>query len=325
MMSHFYLNSSIGASMPEVGYNVGNYVPTYAVHRYITQVDDDTIDPQQHYPNLWELTDSEISRLAEQINSHTCCILFLQDQIRAQVSYYKGSRDGQMFQRATALLRTIRVPLIVVGLGCNAFAGESPADIAKSLSPGQREFFVQIGAQARCIGVRGATSVKVLSELGIAEQVAPMGCPSMFLRMNPETPIPAWKDSKTVQGLVFGKHGWVSQDINDQFTPGTYLPWTLREWQLHIASLRVAYYKGVRMHGALVALACGVPAVVLSSDARAREMCEFIGIPNPNSPKCAELQTYDTYNVLYDRRWKAYDEWLSGALGIDKRYRAHPR
>ena len=83
-----------------------------------------------------------------------------------------------------------------------------------------------------------------------------------------------------------------------------------RQWEDYISKNCFAV-AGTRLHGAIVALNAGVPAVVTNGDARARESCEYLGIPwmpngiDPDADlsfilDCCDVEAVNgRYNKLY--------------------------
>jgi hypothetical protein len=89
-------------------------------------------------------------------------------------------------------------------------------------------------------------------------------------------------------------------------------------WERDIAA-RVNLLVGTRVHGAIMALNAGIPAIVTSGDMRATEMCDLFGIPHfpkglPEDIPLRQLfESYD-YSAMsgrYSRLLQGWNEWLT--------------
>ncbi len=75
---------------------------------------------------------------------------------------------------------------------------------------------------------------------------------------------------------------------------------------------------GTRLHGAIVALNAGVPAIVTNGDVRARETCELFGIPwrpdlmaaEPRLEDLAAISDPAELNRLYPERFATFEAWV---------------
>lgn len=92
-------------------------------------------------------------------------------------------------QRLTAFIRSLRIPVTVVGVGAQAHLdGRRYASGSESVDEAVRDFVRAVLAHGPSIGVRGPFSRDYLRSLGFADgEVDVIGCPSMFLT-GPELP-----------------------------------------------------------------------------------------------------------------------------------------
>lgn len=91
------------------------------------------------------------------------------------------------------------------------------------------------------------------------------------------------------------------------------------EWKRFIAG-RFNMAIGTRVHGAIIALNVGVPAIVTNGDPRAREMCKLFDIPympelwghstQLDLRRLYEQVDFDNMNSRYKQRYEDYLEWL---------------
>lgn len=90
------------------------------------------------------------------------------------------------------------------------------------------------------------------------------------------------------------------------------------DWKNYISSHCFAV-AGTRLHGAIVALNAGVPALVTNGDARARETCNLFGIPWVPEGFGPDVELVDIYdrcdvsliNQRYRNRFNIFAEWAS--------------
>lgn len=77
------------------------------------------------------------------------------------------------------------------------------------------------------------------------------------------------------------------------------------DWQHSIINERITFSYGTRIHGNIMAILSGVPALIVNLDARVKEMAEFYEIPNINLDKAFKIKEdgnnlYETYlNIDY--------------------------
>lgn len=91
-----------------------------------------------------------------------------------------------------------------------------------------------------------------------------------------------------------------------------------KAWKSFIHS-HCAAVVGTRLHGAIVALNAGVPALVTNSDARAAESCEFLGIPWAASGLPADVDASEVLaacdvsevNARYKRLFVQFADWAA--------------
>lgn len=311
--SIFFLNSGVGSTPVDQCFNPGNALPTEAVWFILTGRPLADLPAESHHPNLWEPFD--VAPLAERINAHTKCILFLQDQLRERISYYSRSKATQGLSRARKLIDALRVPLLVVGLGCNGFPpNDTPAYIFTVLNSPKREFLRALQRRAAAIGVRGLTTVDLLRRLAITSE--PVGCPSIFLHGAAFRPLPPWREEGRLvtAGLVHGGDAYIAQDAHDDLTMAgdhVFVAGEIAEWRKFMQEGQFARYHGSRVHGAIVAITCGVPALVTNPDTRSREMCRLFRIPHTNNTDTlTEDLTYEPFNAIYPQLWQQFHAFL---------------
>ncbi|WP_349371493.1 polysaccharide pyruvyl transferase family protein [Salinarimonas sp.] len=95
-------------------------------------------------------------------------------------------RLGSDWTLLVKFLRTIRVPLVVLGLGAQAALGADADRVAAALEADENiaEFVAVVREKAALVSVRGEFSAQVCRRLGL-ERVIATGCPSLMLNASP--------------------------------------------------------------------------------------------------------------------------------------------
>ena len=301
------------------------------------------------------------ARLAERAARAKVILLNLQDHLRADFP----DEPYQVAYRLLRSLESISAPLIVFSLAANALEGSSRDVARQLSPDKLRffEYLIEraasIGARgdftAGVLEKLGATNVGVVGcasyfESGEGRSVRPVETESnKDLALTGDFRLV--HGSERVQYFLQGDHEWPLIDVG-------YMPdelWRRREpqrrplrnesdidvvraladgrasfftdlkaWKRHVAATCSAVV-GSRLHAAILALNAGVAAAVTNPDARARESCEFFGIPwlaheqtlGKGPAEVARLCAVDRLNELYPRRYAAFVEWLrENGLGV---------
>jgi hypothetical protein len=278
--------------------------------------------------NIW---DDDLQHRAEQINEgYSHVLLFLQDQIRID-NYFSG------WDRVNQLIEKIRVPIVAFSMGANSFTGWDP-QLHKKLSPGLIRFLQLVSERTAVLGVRGEFTADVLTKLRISNHEV-TGCPSYFeggrgrrvrkAEFRPEADVLATglfssvqarlhyvlqSESTLLQALFTGRRQLepADADLLCQEYPGysDCVRLALRErrlsvffdpaeWKAFIAE-KFAFAVGTRLHGTIIALNAGIPALVTNGDMRTKEVTGYLGIPSLPGI-CGldfNLQTLTTRSIL---------------------------
>lgn len=318
--------------------NTGNSYIAYSVIKLLYG----KLLPVAEIKNLWTYSFSDQKSLINQINEkHSHVILFLQDQIRLQLSY--GISPD--WAKINSFLKQLKKPFIVFSLGANDF-GSSSIDWWKDLSKDFIEFLNILSAHSVSLGVRGTQTLEILNRLGIKNAQA-VGCPTFF-ETGPNRKI--IKKPLENEFQILGKNAFdtrtksvfsgVLQDetalikilffnddcrnMKEKFS----LPFLISLAQNHICCFAgmenwkrfVSKYVcsiSYRMHGGILALNAGVPAIVLNKDLRATEMCDLFKIPHyPNFDhihwkELYEQADFEPLNKAYPILYRAFINWLS--------------
>lgn len=94
------------------------------------------------------------------------------------------------------------------------------------------------------------------------------------------------------------------------------------DWWNEIRSSDVNVSFGSRIHGSIMPILAGVPAIVLATDSRTREMAEFFDIPHMVSDgqhvfgekefeKICSQMDYSSFNASFSQKFDAYERFLT--------------
>ena len=315
--------------------NTGNVYTSYALLK-LTHPQDQPIEGISNIFNF-EITSQLVSYINTSNFSHI--IIILQDHIRASFSDLK-------FAKISTLLNQVRsdIQLVVFGLGVNGFEPSSINDIITGLSDDQKHFFNLISQRSHQIGVRGYLSQEILSKLKI-HNVSPIGCPTYFEegpnRKVPEiiptrskvlyTGIPPFSKKDNFTLMLQDEIDLTSQNqytiypsylssilLNALSHDDIAMFFSIPDWKHFIKSQAYAFSFGSRVHGSIISLNSGLPALVTNPDFRAKEMCELFKIPHiKNYPNIThedditkELQVSEL-NRTYPGLFEKFTQFLS--------------
>ncbi|MBN2344342.1 MAG: polysaccharide pyruvyl transferase family protein [Deltaproteobacteria bacterium] len=239
--------------------------------------------------------------------------------------------------RYTKLIKKLKIPVIVVGVGAQAKV-ESSFDELKPINNTVIEFSKEVLERSSVIGVRGAFTAEYLNHLGI-KNVEVIGCPSMYywgkdfqptlkvskldqnarLAVNITENIPEMASFALQNYQRYPDTFYFAQDINTLQT----LWWGLGKYgnptnihhMAHPFYLmnRVRFFTdiypwmnfisqrdfsyGSRIHGNIIALQAGIPSVLIAHDSRTLELAQYLGIPHL---QLKELSQFSDVSELYE-------------------------
>ena len=337
----------------QINTNSGNAYISYSVAKILGYALDDS--PQ--LPTLWRPAESprEVIEASERVSLIT---LILQDQLRTSFP-----DEDYVFALQNLRMLSPNTPLVVFSLAANSMNGYdsrlveklSPARrrffdylAERSLSIGirgeyTRSILEEMGIQnSKVVGcpsffemgpirrVAHAKDRRQLSHVGMTGIFNPsnLGPYMRYLQGDFEwpgvkilhTPTKYWTNTDQVEAA--GARTLTPDLLEDLADHRAYFFLQPAAWKAHIAE-HCAAVGGSRLHGAIAALNAGVPAVVFNADARARESCEYLGIPHrPDLQHYAidratlESVTDPTeVNAGYDRLFETFHGWLD-ELGL---------
>lgn len=92
----------------------------------------------------------------------------------------------------------------------------------------------------------------------------------------------------------------------------------MEQWSSYIKKKGFDFSFGSRIHGSIMPILCGVPAVIYANDSRTREMAEYFGIPILLPESTKNIDVYDIYmnvdytefNKNFRKNYDAFEQFL---------------
>ncbi len=350
---YFFINSNICFPGDDLNFdkfiynisgNTGNSYITYSIIKTLygkfQKVDD--------IKNLWfyKPNQYDIDRIN---NEYSKVILVLQDNLRLFDSYL----EHNIYEGLAGFFSKIKIPVVVFSLGSNSFDGQY-STLHQQLNKDLVNFIKVIADKTVSFGVHGQYTIEILKNLGI-NNVDAIGCPSYFEtgrdRVIKKKPLGAdfkvlsggdFENSKVqnvhyvlqdeklfMKAMAFDNERILRNDF-ERFDPtNSYGKNLIRAYAENNMSVfadmdewrefdkNFDFYIGSRVHGGIMALNAGLPAIITNQDSRAREMAALFGVECSFIDKDANLrEVYNSldvdkinnnYNQLYDN----YCSWLN--------------
>ena len=304
----FFINSNICMNqndistyekfMLSIAGNTGNSYITYAL---IKELFGGLVDIH-HIQNIYEYNFDNSEKDIDYINNQaTHVFLILQDQIRIQESY--GLKLP--YRKIMDFISKLNKPVIIAGLGANSFNGFDP-QFHKKLDPNLIDFLKFLSDHCIEIGIRGHYTEEILHKVGV-KNVRVIGCPSFFemgsnrriektliedlrsviltQRLPIHTPkihkiMQDFQEEDVIKPIAFNRiENSLSQHHLQSFYDQTYHIFSdIDSWKNFVKNYKFAL--GNRVHGSILSINAGVPALCMNVDSRATEMCNFIKIPH---------------------------------------------
>ena len=344
------VGDTLESALSQINGNSGNSYITYSVARHTKLLSLEGIS------NFFEPHTDHWVTPAEINEKFTHVFLILQDHLRLD-------NADLPWERATDFLMQINRPIVVFSLGANAISTSAKA-LACQLPSKMLEFFSVLSHGAESMGIRGDFTAEVLDRIGIRNHVV-VGCPSLFeagpFRMvrravyDPLAGIAATglfsnthenihfflQDEVVLLRSLFAGYPPTATDIRAiadaypayracvlaaRFKDRMHFFLDINEWKssMHANFMLAA---GTRLHGAIIALNQGVPALCTNGDQRAAEICRLANIPHFPGHCCLDYRPQELCemadptkaNANYSDIYSNFRKWLVG-LGIASDY-----
>jgi hypothetical protein len=347
-------SACLETALQAVNGNSGNSIITHALAHFLP------LQKVEGAANIWnEATISGID--AARINAeHTHIFFIFQDQIQQRTAHYPWSALTELLERFT-------IPVIPFSLGANAVE-QTPKDVASALTLEQVRFFKTLAEKSPSLGVRGMFTAEVLEQIGIKNS-AMVGCPTFFLsgpghtvkkpRFDPEKPIAATglfscMDSRQLHyflqdeafffNAMYGGgenggadrsilqtnyHGYSLCALKAFFSGRMHFFFSPDRWTNTLKSGHFSFAAGTRVHGAIMALNAGIPALCTSGDMRSQEMCALFNIPHRPGITAGDFSPEELYGMINlgplnanrPQLYARFMDWLNG-MGLPAHYTA---
>ncbi len=346
-ISPFFINSNICLKESDL-YNVNSFISSvagntgnaYITYSLIKTLFGGLVDIN-HIQNIYEYDFNNQDKDIDFINNEaTHVFLILQDQIRISESY----NLTLPYDNIINFVKRLNKPVIIAGLGANS-RGEFDSEFYKKLNPKLINFLKIISEHTEIIGIRGAFTQEILTNLGI-HNTQIIGCPSFYetgpdriiekkeynpdLRVllaadywktfyNTSFPIVLQDNFDLIEAVAFNKINYsvlTLKQLNTLKDKRLRIFSSINNWKNFVSNFDFAW--GTRVHGCILALNSGVCSVVMNSDFRAKEMTEFLKIPyqpdlidETNLQKVYEICDYTEMNKCYPELYKNYIKFLN--------------
>ena len=346
--THLVLDNKILKSstsfMKYVG-NIGNSYITYAFMKLVCGgiYKAPQIDNMHYYDYNSKKADADIDYI------NNCCthvIFILQDHIRV-------AKELEFPNGLLNFLKKIKKTIVVISLGSNNYInGVFDKNFVDKLSKEKIYFFRELSNLTDAIGVRGHLTVEALKKIGINSAEA-VGCPSYFangidriinkkkyddfklvlggrfFNISINDPSYVLQDELELIGLLYFNEKLPNYDFNYKmdylsFSKKKYVTFSnMKDWENYLKKFTM--YLGWRMHGAIVSLNAGIPAVLINPDSRAYEVSDLFKIPYmPELCYVNKIDIIKTYeridlepiNREYNKLYNNFINWLK-KFGIE--------
>lgn len=284
--------------MHTVNYNIGNSYITYCFLKSIFG----GLVKVPEIKDIFRFDYTNSDRYIDIMNNE-CSLIYLniQDFIREDIRYVPLNFEGLEY-----IINKLNKPIIIAGLGANSFKGFEP-DLYSKLDKRLVHFLHCLSEHCIEIGVRGEYTADVLSKLGITN-VNVIGCPSFYELGKHRKIIKASKfdinkvlcssgffnakglgnnyricqdfqEERIIRAIAFGTYsGMLSDTVIKRIMNKQYRIFSsIKDWHDFVKDFQLTV--GWRMHGAIMSLNSGVPAICCNKDTRVAEMSALLKMP----------------------------------------------
>lgn len=255
----------------------------------------------------------------------------------------------------------ISIPIHVIAVGAQAKNYDELDDLAEKIRPSAERFIESIDRTGGLFALRGRFTEALFKKLGYHKAYV-TGCPSLFQlgplnickqqNIDKNTLYTAFNgnlhlaydflkknkgvffDQSVFFDTLYGENKCIdySKMLNKYGLYGTRLLMDKKvqlfldmpDWMYYLKSNGFNFSIGTRIHGNIMPILSGIPALVVPPDARVREMCEFFDIPTISYKNARKSDLYDLYyqtdyskfNTNFQKRLDYYIAFLK-MIGIE--------
>jgi hypothetical protein len=351
----FVLNSNLPDCSP-AGYDqmmhemAGNPGNTYITYSILKTVGFSTaLHPKQHVKNIWEDPLPDV----DYVNStYTHCFFTLQDQFQERLPDYIPAAQ---VLKIIEFIKALRVPLVAYSVGTNFAPNDTTRTICSELSAlmqaisekclligvrGEitRESLAKSGVHntmvigcptyfengfGRLLHKKPLTPASSILGTGLFSTHAPN--PVHFLAQSETLAMKLSCEGTLAAGDIAGFKsaadcypGYGHTFLNALKHNRVRAFHDINEWKRYITEADIRVAIGTRLHGSILAINCGVPALCTAGDTRAQETCAYLGIPHRPGVCGLDLNPSDVLNAMdldalnhrYQETYARYLIWL---------------
>ena len=315
-------NDSIDTIFEDIGCNIGNTYILHSINSILFKT-----PPKEVYgiKNLFNITHEISTDKIDFINDNFTHIIFnIQDQLRENISYYPDTK--LRFTLINKFLEKIHIPIVVFGCGSNTFNYSNRFSIINELCEEQILFCKILSLKSKYISLRGEYTAKIFDDLNIKNYIL-CGCPSYYIHGMNRLSIYKKNISNIVVTGNFNPHvvnvekyniTYFLQDINEVNLIGKSDKYFFSSKldELNNFFKDKDFVIGTRVHGTIIALNNGIPAICMNQDTRAQEMCKLFNIPHINNYTFVTIEelyqniNFDIYNNNYSELYNKFLDFL---------------
>lgn len=253
-----------------------------------------------------------------------------------------------------------KIPVYVIAIGTQANSYSDLPDVVNNTKEAVSRFMETIYETGGEIACRGYFTKEYLDLIAKNSAVV-TGCPSLFqngrgLRLEKKRLDKTIYNGNAITALdIYDKQSiYIDQDIYLSFKydladydPDRYLAYMIysvgkknvkrflngeievfldmAEWHKFLIDNEFSFSIGSRIHGNIMSILSGIPAVIYGIDTRTREMAEFYHIPMVDNidqykhiQELYEKINFDTFNDKYSELFDAYESFLINCGLVEK-------
>ncbi len=276
------------------------------------------------------------------------------DKIVYSAANMLNSAYADLIERVAKMFRKCKIPVYVIAIGAQAGSYDELTGLVKATSGCTADFLDSIYQTGGEIACRGFFTKEYLDKIATNSAVV-TGCPSLFqagrdLRIEKKDDglKPVFNGNAPFEKLasVYADSVYIDQgdylgyfyDMT-QYNELRYLAdmvsvlgetgvrlllqgrikcfWDIADWKRYIGNGGFNFSIRPTIHGNILSLLSGIPAVVFAADSRTREMAEFFNIPMTSSmddyEKTDEVfhkTDYSEFNKNYSKLFDDYEKFL---------------
>ena len=242
--------------------------------------------------------------------------------------FIEKNHEFMQFQESKHFYESLKLPIgksLELGLGVNGILGEEVSQLG--LSEFLATYLNLLRHHEILIGARGKITKDFLQKNGLnPENILITSCPSVQLIKSAPAEIDEMNKRLIISGALLADEGYMSDIVSknyellvipqsiDEYENArkasekikvlkVFLPGNYKEWKYGIQSWSPGLVIGTRLHGAILALSLGFPAVIMSGDLRTAEICGDSQLPHVPDICSLEVAT----DIYHNTNWSEFE------------------